>query len=142
LKAPGGELVKVLDFGIAKILDRDQPPSSEEEPSSMASNALTVVGMVVGTPAYMSPEQCRGEPIDVRSDVYTCGILLYQLITGRLPFAGENAMELAVKHVRTPPPPPRTITPGMNAGMEQVILTALSKWPAQRQQTAKDLKTE
>src|SRR5262245_55454909 len=70
--APGGERVKVLHFGIAKILDRDQPPASDEEPSSMAHSALTTVGMVVGTPAYMSPEQCRGEPIDARSDLYTC----------------------------------------------------------------------
>jgi eukaryotic-like serine/threonine-protein kinase len=138
--APSGERVKVLDFGIAKILERDQAPSSEDDPaSSFAHSALTTVGMVVGTPAYMSPEQCRGEPIDARSDVYSCGILLYQLITGRLPFTGDNAMDLAVKHVRSPPPPPSTVTPAIHPGMEQVILTALNKWPAQRQQNAAEL---
>jgi serine/threonine-protein kinase len=136
---PDGERVKVLDFGIAKILDRDSSPSSDGEPPS---NVLTVVGMVVGTPAYMSPEQCRGEPIDVRSDIYACGILLYQLITGRLPFSGDHPMELALKHVRTPPPPPRAFMPAFNADLEALILRALSKWPAQRQQSAVELKAE
>jgi eukaryotic-like serine/threonine-protein kinase len=138
---PYAERVKVLDFGIAKILERDQSPSSDEV-DSMAPSALTTVGTVVGTPAYMSPEQCRGEPVDVRSDVYSCGILLYQLVTGRLPFAGENAMELAVKHVRSPPVPPRQLMPALHPGLEEVILTALSKWPAQRQPHALDLRDD
>ncbi|MFO0758665.1 MAG: protein kinase [Byssovorax sp.] len=137
---PDRERVKVLDFGIAKILDRDQAPSSDGEPPQ--SNALTVVGMVVGTPAYMSPEQCRGEPIDVRSDIYACGILLYQLTTGRVPFGGDNPLELALKHVRAPPPPPRGLIAGYSAELEAVILKALSKWPAQRQQNALELKSE
>src|SRR5580693_165390 len=89
---PSVERVKVLDFGIAKILERDTPSADGGPPSQ--HSALTGVGTVVGTPAYMSPEQCRGEPIDTRSDVYTAGILLYQLVAGRLPFSGDNAMDL------------------------------------------------
>jgi len=135
------EIVKVLDFGIAKILDRE-PVSTSDPTSSAPQSALTKVGMVVGTPAYMSPEQCRGEPIDARSDIYACGILLYQLVTGRLPFAGDNAIDLALKHVRTPPPAPSIFVPTINRELESLILTALSKWPAQRQQSARQLKAE
>ena len=140
---PTVERVKVLDFGIAKILERDASPASDGgEPNSMANSVLTTVGMVVGTPAYMSPEQCRGETIDARSDVYACGILLYQLVAGRLPFAGDNAMDLAVKHVRSEPPPIHTVIPTVNRDLEALILTALGKWPAQRQASATELKSQ
>ncbi|APR77123.1 Serine/threonine protein kinase PrkC, regulator of stationary phase [Minicystis rosea] len=135
---PDVERVKVLDFGIAKVLEQETP-SSDGAPSSTFS-ALTSVGTVVGTPAYMSPEQCRGDPIDHRSDIYTCGILLYQLVTGRLPFAGDNAMDLAVKHVRTPPTPPEEVVPGVHRGLAAVILRALNKWPEERQQTAAEMR--
>jgi serine/threonine-protein kinase len=139
---PTVEHVKVLDFGIAKILERDKAPLSESAPNSLANSVLTTVGMVVGTPAYMSPEQCRGETIDARSDLYACGILLYQLIAGRLPFAGDNAMELAVKHVRAEPPPIHVLLPSVNRDLEKLILTALGKWPAQRQESAVVLKAQ
>ena len=143
---PTAPRVKVLDFGIAKILEREAKPvadgSEPNTPNSMVSSVLTTVGMVVGTPAYMSPEQCRGESIDARSDVYACGILLYQLLAGRLPFSGDNAMELAIKHVRAEPTPIHTLLPGVNRGLERVILTALSKWPAQRQDSATALKEQ
>jgi serine/threonine-protein kinase len=103
---------------------------------------LTTVGVIVGTPQYMSPEQCRASPIDARSDVYSCGILLYQLLTGRVPFTGEHPFEIAMKQVREPPPPPTTYMPGLHPELEKVILTALEKWPAQRQQSARDLRDE
>ena len=134
----GVDRVKVLDFGIAKILERDAP-SSDSNPASLPS-AVTNVGTVVGTPAYMSPEQCRGDPVDHRSDIYTCGVLLYQLVAGRLPFAGDNAMDLAVKHVRTPPTPLEEVVPSVHAGLSAQIMTALAKWPSQRQQTAAELR--
>jgi serine/threonine protein kinase len=136
---PSREEVKVLDFGIAKILELDSVSSDGQ--ANMQS-ALTGVGTVVGTPAYMSPEQCRGEPVDTRSDVYTCGILLYQLISGRLPFTSANAMDLAVMHVRTPPTPLEDVVPGVDPRLAALILKALSKWPAQRQQTAKELRDD
>ncbi len=106
---PSVEEVKVLDFGIAKILEVDTP-SSDSGPAS-AHSALTGVGTVVGTPAYMSPEQCRGETVDTRSDIYACGILLYHLVCGRLPFASQNPMDVAVMHVRTPPTPLEEVVP-------------------------------
>jgi serine/threonine-protein kinase len=139
---PGGERVKVLDFGIAKIVERTVRGSSDEPPSSGPSSALTTVGVVVGTPAYMSPEQCRGEAIDGRSDVYACGVLLYQLVTGRTPFVGESPIDVAMAHVREEPPPPSTFAPGITAGLEAVILKALGKLPAERQQTARELSDE
>lgn len=147
---PRIEHVKVLDFGIAKVLERDRPPSStsnpdsssEEAPSSLVASALTTVGVVVGTPAYMSPEQCRAEPVDARSDVYSCGILLYQLICGRTPFTGDSPIEIAINQVRMPPDPPSSIVPTIHPRLEQIILKALEKWPAQRQQSAAELRDE
>ncbi len=136
---PSREDVKVLDFGIAKILEVDTPSL---DGTGGAHSMLTGVGTVVGTPAYMSPEQCRGEPVDTRSDVYTCGILLYQLLAGRLPFSGDNAMDLAVMHVRTPPRPLQELVPGVHPRLAALVLTALSKWPQQRQQTAAELRDE
>jgi serine/threonine-protein kinase len=139
--SPGSEHVKVLDFGIAKIVDRtDRDP--EDPPPSISDSVLTTVGVIVGTPQYMSPEQCRASPIDARSDVYSCGILLYQLVTGRVPFTGEHPFEIAMKQVREPPPPPTSVIASIHPELEKVILTALEKWPAQRQQSARDLRDE
>src|SRR6185312_11618355 len=115
--------------------EKDDSPSLD----GMGS-MLTGVGTVVGTPAYMSPEQCRGEPIDTRSDVYTCGILLYQLVSGRLPFTAENQMDLAVMHVRTPPAPLERIVPAVSPRLASIVMTSLAKWPSQRQQTAAELR--
>jgi len=144
---PSREIVKVLDFGIAKILERDKgsrgPDSnSDEQPSSLVASALTTIGVVVGTPAYMSPEQCRAEPVDARADVYSCGILLYQLICGRTPFTGDSPIEIAINQVRMPPDPPSSVVPGIHPELEQIILKALEKWPAQRQQSAAELRDE
>jgi serine/threonine-protein kinase len=136
----------VLDFGIAKLLDKepkdaDSISSSNPPESGMVSSALTTVGVIVGTPEYMSPEQCRGEGVDKRSDIYSCGILLYQLITGRLPFTGDSIVDIALQHIRTPAPKPSDYVPFVHAGLEAIIMTALEKWPAQRQQSAAELKT-
>jgi serine/threonine protein kinase len=146
---PRVEHVKVLDFGIAKILERDKAPSSGPEsssmdsaPNSLVASALTTVGVVVGTPAYMSPEQCRAEPVDARSDVYSCGILLYQLICGRTPFTGDSPIEIAINQVRMPPDPPSSVVPTIHPRLEQIILKSLEKWPAQRQQSAGEMRDE
>jgi len=141
----GTERVKVLDFGIAKLLDKeikeaDSSSGSNAPESGMVSSALTTVGVIVGTPEYMSPEQCRGEGVDKRSDIYSCGILLYQLITGRLPFTGDSIVDIALQHIRQPAPKPSDFVPFVHAGLETIIMTALEKWPAQRQQSAVELK--
>ncbi|MBK9263613.1 MAG: protein kinase [Polyangiaceae bacterium] len=140
----GTERVKVLDFGIAKLLDKEPKDADSganaPESGAMVSSALTTVGVIVGTPEYMSPEQCRGESVDKRSDIYSCGILLYQLITGRLPFTGDSIVDIALQHIRQPAPKPSDYVPFVHAGLEGIIMTALEKWPAQRQQSAAELK--
>lgn len=124
----GGEsdVVKVLDFGIAKIVD-----------TAEAGPALTRAGFVCGTPEYMSPEQAKGAPLDARSDLYSVGVLLFQLVTRRLPFEADTAVGFATKHLTEPPPPPSRMRPGgCSAQLEHLILQALSKDPAARPQTA------
>ncbi|AUX42953.1 uncharacterized protein SOCE26_043930 [Sorangium cellulosum] len=144
---PSAERVKVLDFGIAKIVEGgtragDEGPNSAP-PSSVWGSTLTTVGVVVGTPAYMSPEQCRGDAVDGRSDVYACGVLLFLLVTGRLPFPPTAvAWEVAMDHLRKPPPAPSLFLPQIHPGLEATILTALAKWPNQRQQSALELRQE
>jgi serine/threonine protein kinase len=139
---PGVDRVKVLDFGIAKILERDRRAKAgpdEPPPSSLGKSALTVMGTIVGTPEYMSPEQSRGGEIDARSDVYACGVLLYLLVTGRVPFLAELPIETAMLHVTTAPPPPRSIVPAIHPKLEALILKALEKSPADRPESARAL---
>jgi serine/threonine-protein kinase len=118
---PGGERVKVLDFGLAKL--------SESQDASLGTQA----GIVLGTPTYMSPEQCDGlGQIDHRADQYALGCILYQLLTGRPPFASDSPMELFKAHRYQAPEPPRNIVPLIPAELEQVILKLLAKSPEQR----------
>ena len=105
--------VFITDFGIARIL-------------SESSSQITTQG-VVGTPSYMSPEQARAERLDGRSDVYSLGVMLFELVTGRRPFESDTPYSLAVMHVTMPPPLPRQFEPGVNAALEAVIMRALSK---------------
>jgi serine/threonine-protein kinase len=138
---PKGDLVKVLDFGIAKLLERDR--ATEDGDPARADSVITLVGTVIGTPEYMSPEQARGRPpVDARSDVYAAGVLLYQLVTGRLPFRGESPIDVILQHIERPPLRPTSIVPGLHPGLERIILTALAKWPAERQQSAAQLAGE
>jgi serine/threonine-protein kinase len=138
---PGGDLVKVLDFGIAKVLSRDR--SDEDAGPARTDSVITMVGTVIGTPEYMSPEQARGRPpVDARSDVYAAGVLLYQLVTGRLPFRGESPIDVILQHIERPPLRPSALVPGLHPGLERVILKALAKWPAERQESAAQLGDE
>jgi serine/threonine-protein kinase len=127
------DFVKVLDFGIAKIVDA----VAEDGP-------LTRAGFVCGTPEYMSPEQARGGDLDARSDLYAVGVLLYQLVTGLLPFVADSGAAFAAKHLTEPPIPPRQRRQGVrvSAGMERLILSALSKDPTKRSQTADEFKAQ
>src|SRR5450759_1133143 len=113
------------DFGIAKVL--------------AGSNGLTRPGAGVGTPEYMSPEQCRGEEVDGRADIYALGVMLFESLTGRMPFAGDNYHALAHSHLYVPPPDPQLYNPRLTMPVCQVILTALQKKPAMRYQQANDL---
>jgi hypothetical protein len=109
------DFVKILDFGIAKLLH----PNPGEK--------TTKLDIVYGTPAYMSPEQARGDGLDGRSDLYSLGILLFQMVTGHLPFFAKEQMELLLLQITKQPPAPRTLVPSLPASLESVILRALEK---------------
>ncbi len=114
------------DFGIAKVLASTQ-------------DHLTRPGAGVGTPEYMSPEQCQGGPVDGRADIYALGVMLFETQTGRTPFLGDNYPALAHSHIYELPPRPSTINPAISPAIEYIILTALMKNPQQRYQTARDM---
>ncbi len=109
--------VKVLDFGIAKIL--------REEGGS--THVLTRDGSIFGTPHYISPEQASGQEVDARADLYSLGVILFRLVTGRLPFEGTSGMDVLVRHINEPPPHPRTIQPELSEPLAELILHALEK---------------
>jgi serine/threonine-protein kinase len=133
--APLEEVVKVLDFGIAKVLDAKPDAALPLEAPTGVRSVLTRVGMLVGTPAYMSPEQGSARPIDHRSDIYSAGILLYELICGVPPFEGETPLQIVARHVHEQPRPPSQHTPVYPA-LEALILKMLEKDPNRRPPTA------
>lgn len=128
----GEEIVKVVDFGIAKLKERG---------SSKVSN-LTEPGLVMGTPHYMSPEQCRGEELDRTSDIYSLGITLYELLVGHVPFDAPTPSSVIIQHAVDPPPLMRRLRPDIPEEIERVVLKALSKARERRQPTAPQLYKE
>lgn len=116
----------LTDFGIVKLVGGQ-------------SNAFTATGALIGTPAYMSPEQALGKPGDARSDIYSLGVLLFQMATGALPFQADTPLAVVMKHVNDPPPMPVISNPDIPAGLQEIILRAMSKDPDQRFQTASDI---
>ncbi len=135
----GNDVVKVCDFGIAKITEKDDDALPDAAPRT-AGAKVTTAGLVVGTPEYMSPEQARGEKIDARSDLYSMGIILYQLLTGRTPFLADTALAVVLKHITEPPEPPRTIYAGVHPGLEAVCVRALAKPKEERWQSAREMR--
>lgn len=133
-KDEDNEVVKLVDFGIARYLGNVE---DEEEVSR-----LTQAGFVVGTPFYMSPEQCGGFDVDTRSDIYSLAIIIYRMLTGVLPFDGKKASIIVMKHISEKPKPIYEFKPELPAIVNGVIMHALSKKPADRPQTVTELAEE
>ncbi len=127
-----GDFVKVCDFGLAKVLDTHSETSS--------SGPLTQQGVVLGTPAYMSPEQAKGEPVDHRADIYACGVMLYRMLSGRKPFIGDSAWAVSLKQIAEAPPPLRDLAPEISDALAAVVHRALQKAPGARYQSARALR--
>ena len=118
----GEGVAKVADFGIARA----------------ANSEMTETGAIVGTVQYLSPEQAQGQPVDRRSDLYSVGVVLYELLTGQVPFDGEAPVSIALKHVSERPVPPGQLRPGVPPALEAVVMRALEKDPARRFQSAEE----
>jgi serine/threonine protein kinase len=128
LKTQEGRLL-LTDFGLVKIVTSD----------ASLQVRLTGAGAPVGTPDYMAPEQVIGEEVDARADLYSLGVILYQMVTGTTPFQGETPMQIAAQHLQAPPPAPQLFRPDLPKAVEQVILRALAKRPSDRYRRAEDL---
>ena len=121
--------VKVMDFGIARAV-------------ADTSATMTQTAAVIGTAQYLSPEQARGETVDARSDIYSAGCLLYELLVGRPPFVGDSPVSVAYQHVREMPVPPSQLDPVVTPDIDAVTLKALAKDPADRYQSAREMKAD
>ncbi len=117
--------IKIIDFGLARTAHLD---------------GMTVTGLIMGTPEYMAPEQVSGKKVDERADIYSLGIILYEIFTGQLPFTGDSAISVGFKQIKDDPPAPRSINPQVSDAVEEVILKALQKDPFQRYRTVAELK--
>ena len=132
-----GDLVKLLDFGIAKVLaDRH----GARPGMTVAKSPITIAGDLVGTPKYMSPEQGMADTVDYRTDLYGLGVVLYELVTGRVPFTGETSLQIIAKHVHERPTPPRDTVPDLHPNLEALIFDLLAKLPERRPQTASEVR--
>lgn len=122
--------VKIVDFGIAKLLTADQ--------------RITQAGSVLGSPTYMSPEQCQGEKLDARSDIYSLGCLMYEVLTGRPPFEANNELETLYQHLQSAPPPFADKAPNMvpHPELESIVLKCLEKAPERRYQSVRELQSD
>ena len=131
-------IVKVLDFGLAKLLE-DRAREMIDHEADTRALVLTDPGRVLGTPAYMSPEQARGQDLDARTDIWSLGVVLYEMVAGRAPFRGETKSHTVVSILETEPPPLTTFAPETPAELQRIVRKALTKDRDSRYQTARDL---
>ena len=130
--------VKVLDFGLAKLVE-NKPAADLDETEALG---LTQAGSILGTVPYMSPEQLRGQPVDNRSDIFSLGVLLYELATGRRPFLGDNSADLTSAILKESPPPLTTLKPDLPPQLGRIVERCLEKERDNRYQTALDVRNE
>jgi eukaryotic-like serine/threonine-protein kinase len=119
----GRGTIKIIDFGLA---------------TTAFGDGLTATGAILGTPHYMAPEQVRGKPVDVRTDIYALGALAYHLVCGRPPFAGDNPIAIGFAHISEPVVPPRQLRKDVSPALDEAILAALAKAPEDRPPSAKE----
>ena len=133
--------VKVLDFGLAKLMEK---PGSDDTDTEAVTRALvqTDAGMVLGTSQYMSPEQARGKPVDARTDIWSLGVVLYEMATGRPPFHGETKTDVIVAIAKNDPPPVARFVPTAPPEFEWIVLKALRKDVEERYQTIKEMESD
>jgi eukaryotic-like serine/threonine-protein kinase len=129
------DFVKVCDFGIAKFTEKT-------DPAFASAGARLTEGVVIGTPHYMSPEQAQGGTLDARTDVYSMGVILYQALTGRVPFEGTTLVDVVVQHVRDAPVPPTRQVPWVDPRLESICLKALKKKKEERYQSAREMRAD
>ncbi|MDM7916416.1 MAG: serine/threonine-protein kinase [Candidatus Eisenbacteria bacterium] len=136
--------VKVLDFGLAKLASSDAARDSGLDATQAETEALTIstAGQVVGTVPYMAPEQLRGGPVDARTDLFSLGIILFELLTGRRPFGGVTSADVGSSILRDPPTPVHSLRADLPSDLERVIGRCLEKDPERRLQTARDVRNE
>ncbi len=120
------ERLKVTDFGIARA----------------GASQMTETGSIMGTAQYLSPEQARGAQVTAAADLYSVGIVLYEMLTGEVPFTGDTPVEIAMKHLNEPPRPPSSKAPGIPADLDRVVVRALAKSPQDRYQSAEELDSD
>ncbi len=118
---------RIMDFGIAR---------------SVRSRGITDTGTMVGTPDYMSPEQTEGRDVDGRADLYSLGVMLFEMVTGQLPFEGDTALAVALKHKSERPPDPKSVVPGLPSDLSKIILKCLEKDRSRRYPSARDLRAD
>lgn len=118
--------VKVTDFGIARA----------------GASTMTQTGTILGTAHYLSPEQARGQDVGLTSDIYAMGVVLYEMVTGKIPFDGENPVAIALKHVHEAPTPPRELNPEISEGLQTIIAKAMAKNPESRYQNATEMRSD
>ena len=119
--------IKIIDFGLAHTAHLD---------------GMTATGLIMGTPEYMAPEQVSGKKVDERADIYSLGIILYELFTGKVPFSGDSAIAIGFKQMKEDPPTPTAINPQLSPEVEKIILRALQKEPIHRYRSVSELRTE
>src|SRR5205814_1994485 len=130
---------KILDFGLAKLVERRRPPFAADSAEKTLIQVKTQAGMIMGTINYMSPEQLLGQRVDLRSDIFSFGIVLYEMATGEFPFVNENRIDTMHAILHEEPRPPHTVKSDLPLDLQRILSRALAKAPKARYQTIKEL---